>query len=197
MRNSLIYCFCLVIFMANVMLMTSAFQSLQPSFSKRSQILPIKGFLNLPFQKSQLPAITSNTFSVTRAMAKSDDSPYQVVDEEGLYIPNSPGALFKRYGYAYLLTSITLSIISFSSCYYLVKRGVDVPRVLARHGFKAEQDLSIPACTLTIAYLCHKALSPVRFFPTLLLSPIVAKLIGRREVRKISDKKKAEKNPEE
>ena len=38
--------------------------------------------------------------------------------------------LLGRYGGAYLATSITLAVISFSICYLLVDNGVDVPALL-------------------------------------------------------------------
>ena len=37
-----------------------------------------------------------------------------------------PGELLKKYGAAYLITSITLAIISYTICYFLVNAGVDV-----------------------------------------------------------------------
>jgi hypothetical protein len=40
--------------------------------------------------------------------------------------------LLARYGGAYLATSISLSIVSFSLCYALVQAGVDVPSVLEK-----------------------------------------------------------------
>ena len=35
--------------------------------------------------------------------------------------------------------------------------------------------------TVAIAYAAHKALSPVRFPPTVALTPVVARLLGRKE----------------
>ena len=35
--------------------------------------------------------------------------------------------------------------------------------------------------TVAIAYAAHKALSPVRFPPTVALTPVVARLLGRNE----------------
>lgn len=40
--------------------------------------------------------------------------------------------LLKKYGGAYLVTSITLSLISFSLCYALISAGVDVPALLQK-----------------------------------------------------------------
>lgn len=43
---------------------------------------------------------------------------------------NQAKELLKRYGGAYLVTSISLSLVSFALCYALVQAGVDVPIVL-------------------------------------------------------------------
>lgn len=40
--------------------------------------------------------------------------------------------LLTKYGGAYLATSITLSLISFSLCYALITAGVDVPALLLK-----------------------------------------------------------------
>jgi hypothetical protein len=40
--------------------------------------------------------------------------------------------LLAKYGSAYLITSISLSIVSFALCYVLVDNGVDVPGLLAK-----------------------------------------------------------------
>lgn len=43
--------------------------------------------------------------------------------------------LLAKYGGAYLATSITLSLISFSLCYALISVGVDVPALLQKVNF--------------------------------------------------------------
>lgn len=40
--------------------------------------------------------------------------------------------LLAKYGGAYLLTSISLSLVSFSLCYILVNAGIDVPGLLLK-----------------------------------------------------------------
>ena len=50
--------------------------------------------------------------------------------------------------------------------------------VLARVGLKPS-DTGEKVGTFAIAYAAHKALSPVRFPPTVALTPVVAKLIGK------------------
>ena len=44
--------------------------------------------------------------------------------------------LLAKYGSAYLLTSISLSLVSFGLCYALVSAGVDVPSLLAKAGLE-------------------------------------------------------------
>jgi len=86
--------------------------------------------------------------------------------------------LLKKYGVAYLATSIPLAIVSFAICYALVDAGVDVAGLLAKIGI-AVSDTNEKVGTFAIAYAAHKAASPIRFPPTVLLTPVVAKLIGK------------------
>ena len=102
------------------------------------------------------------------------------VDENGCRISRTKQAkqLFKRYGAAYLTTSISLSLISYWLCWSAVVNGVDVVGLLRRFGLSAV--VSPTAGTGTIAYVAHKAASPIRFPPTVALTPIVSqKLFGR------------------
>lgn len=87
--------------------------------------------------------------------------------------------LLTRYGSAYLITSISFAIVSFTLCYALISSGVDVPSLLQRVGLKPS-DTSEKVGTFAIAYAAHKALSPVRFPPTVALTPVVAKIIGKK-----------------
>jgi hypothetical protein len=89
----------------------------------------------------------------------------------------SAKSLLKKYGIAYLATSIPLAIVSFAICYALVDSGVDVSSLLDNVGIHSEAGEK--AGTFAIAYAAHKAVSPIRFPPTVLLTPIVAKLIGK------------------
>ena len=86
--------------------------------------------------------------------------------------------LLKKYGIAYLATSIPLAIVSFAICYFLVDSGVDVAALLAKVGIQVNEN-SEKVGTAAIAYAAHKAASPIRFPPTVLLTPVVAKLIGK------------------
>ncbi|KAI8474052.1 MAG: hypothetical protein J3K34DRAFT_366461 [Monoraphidium minutum] len=87
--------------------------------------------------------------------------------------------LLAQYGSAYLLTSISFAIVSFAACYAAVSAGVDVAALLARVGLSVS-DTSEKVGTFAIAYAAHKALSPVRFPPTVALTPVVAKWIGKK-----------------
>lgn len=87
--------------------------------------------------------------------------------------------LLKQYGSAYLVTSISFAVVSFAACYAAVSAGVDVAALLARVGLSVS-DTSEKVGTFAIAYAAHKALSPVRFPPTVALTPVVAKWLGKK-----------------
>ncbi|KAL3817754.1 hypothetical protein ACHAXA_010974 [Cyclostephanos tholiformis] len=91
---------------------------------------------------------------------------------------DSAKSLLAKYGIAYLATSIPLALVSFLLCYALVDNGVDVGGILSKIGIDAG-DNGERAGTFAIAYAAHKAASPIRFPPTVLLTPIVAKIIGK------------------
>lgn len=52
--------------------------------------------------------------------------------------------LLAKYGSAYLITSITLSIISFTLCYVLIDGGVDVAALLAKVGIEVRTKQKCP-----------------------------------------------------
>jgi len=54
-----------------------------------------------------------------------------------------------------------------------------VAALLSRVGLSVS-DTSEKVGTFAIAYAAHKALSPVRFPPTVALTPVVAKWIGKK-----------------
>ncbi|ESW04473.1 hypothetical protein PHAVU_011G097600 [Phaseolus vulgaris] len=87
--------------------------------------------------------------------------------------------LLTKYGGAYLATSITLSLISFALCYALISAGVDVQAVLQKIGISADEN-GEKVGTFALAYAAHKAASPIRFPPTVALTPIVAGWIGKK-----------------
>jgi hypothetical protein len=90
----------------------------------------------------------------------------------------SAKSLLAKYGVAYLATSIPLAIVSFAICFFLVDNGVDVAGLLNKVGIQSG-NTEEKVGTFAIAYAAHKAASPIRFPPTVLLTPVVAKLIGK------------------
>ncbi|KAI6669771.1 hypothetical protein NL676_004656 [Syzygium grande] len=91
--------------------------------------------------------------------------------------------LLAKYGGAYLATSITLSLISFSLCYALISAGIDVQALLQKVGISVDAT-GEKVGTFALAYAAHKAASPIRFPPTVALTPIVAGWIGKKVVDK-------------
>uniref|UniRef100_A0A7S0HWF3 DUF1279 domain-containing protein n=1 Tax=Hanusia phi TaxID=3032 RepID=A0A7S0HWF3_9CRYP len=89
--------------------------------------------------------------------------------------------LLAKYGSAYLLTSISLSLVSFAICYVLVDHGVDVAALLSKVGIAADGKTET-AGTVAIAYAAHKAASPIRFPPTVALTPLTAKYLFNKKV---------------
>ncbi|EFJ50745.1 hypothetical protein VOLCADRAFT_73696, partial [Volvox carteri f. nagariensis] len=88
--------------------------------------------------------------------------------------------LLTQYGSAYLITSISFAVVSFAACYFAVDAGVDVAGLLAKIGIQVS-DTSEKVGTFALAYAAHKALSPVRFPPTVALTPVVAKYLGKKK----------------
>lgn len=86
--------------------------------------------------------------------------------------------LLKRYGSAYLITSISLAIVSFGICYVAVSNGVDMASLLSKFGIESSASAETTS-TLAVAYAIHKAASPIRFPPTVALTPVVAKFLGK------------------
>ena len=99
-------------------------------------------------------------------------------DEDGESKGASAKALLKEYGAAYLITSISLALVSFGICYTLIDAGVDVASLLAKVNIDATATTE-KGTTIAIAYACHKAASPIRFPPTVALTPIVANLLKK------------------
>lgn len=65
--------------------------------------------------------------------------------------------------------------------------GIDVAGLLARVGLQVT-DTNERVGTFAIAYAAHKALSPVRFPPTVALTPIVARMFfGKKDVPPADD----------
>jgi hypothetical protein len=87
-------------------------------------------------------------------------------------------ALLAKYGSAYLVTSISLALVSFGICYLLVDNGIDVASLLQNVGIDFIPE---KAGTFAIAYAAHKAASPIRFPPTVALTPVVARALSRKD----------------
>ena len=96
-------------------------------------------------------------------------------------ITSSHHIFLSTVGIAYLITSIALAACSFYVCYLLISNGVDVRALLGKIGLKVSTQNQSNAGTLAIAYICHKAASPIRFPPTVALTPLVANLLGRKK----------------
>lgn len=60
------------------------------------------------------------------------------------------------------------------------RAGVDVSALLNKVGIQVNTT-SERVGTFAIAYAAHKALSPVRFPPTVALTPVVAKYLGSKK----------------
>ncbi len=158
------------------------------------------------------PASTSSQQSDPDATTKKwglEAGLYKVAtDKDGTFKSKGEQAkqLLKTYGSAYLLTSISLAIVSFGACYTLINAGVDVGTLLAKLGIQVTTTneqvrersswCNRTACrslrgmqltllrsqvgTFALAYAAHKALSPVRFPPTVALTPVVARYFGKK-----------------
>lgn len=159
---------------------------------RQALIAIICGFITLglveSFQPPQL-SLTSRTGTISlQALLDKTDSVEKTTEKYGLEVGlaqaakegdgESAKSLLKKYGVAYLATSIPLAIISFSICYVLVDNGVDVGSLLEKVGIE-NSGAADTAGTAAIAYAAHKAASPIRFPPTVLLTPVVAKMIGK------------------
>jgi len=124
---------------------------------------------------------TKTDFTTTK---KSEQTTEKYGLEAGLFqsLKSNDGesakSLLAKYGVAYLATSIPLALVSFLTCFALVDNGVNVGSLLSNFGIDAS-DTGEKAGTFAIAYAAHKAASPIRFPPTVLLTPMVAKFIGR------------------
>jgi len=98
--------------------------------------------------------------------------------------------LLTLYGPVYLGTSISFAAVSFTFFYVLVSTGVDVRQFVESIGdLLAKTPLGRPAVldqlspqvgTVALAYIAHKATSPLRFPLTVAAVPFVAKLFKKR-----------------
>ena len=84
--------------------------------------------------------------------------------------------LFKRYGAAYLLCSLSLSACSFGLFVLLVRGGIDAGALLRVVGITLRAGHESLG-TYALAYLLHKAASPIRFPPTVALTVALGRLM--------------------
>ena len=153
----------------------------------------VQGFV--PVSQRTVASRSSSIISPLNVLApdkekdkQKEGSPEKTTEKYGLEVGlfesmkqkdgESAKSLLKKYGIAYLATSIPLALVSFAICYVLVDNGVDVRALLAKIGIESSQT-GETAGTFAIAYAAHKAASPIRFPPTVALTPVVAKFIGK------------------
>lgn len=72
------------------------------------------------------------------------------------------------------------------SCWGCGHIGVDVAALLSKVGITTSST-NEKVGTAAIAYAAHKAASPIRFPPTVALTPVVAKLIGKEAAEEEDD----------
>lgn len=142
-----------------------------------------------PEEISVTPTTPSQSEATTSPIVTPIPSTTQEVAKKATKI--TAGELMKKYGVAYLTTSISLSIISFSLCYYAVANGIDVQALLERVGIEVTP-MSANAGTFTLAYFFHKAASPIRFPPTVFLTPFIAEAIFKKKGTEEKDNQKKE-----
>ena len=146
-----------------------------------------------PTNTRLITSLTASVDSKETATNSATDTTEKYGLEAGLFESlkakdggESAKSLLKRYGIAYLATSIPLAVVSFVLCYILVDNGVDVAGLLSKIGIEGN-DTSEKAGTFALAYAAHKAASPIRFPPTVVMTPVVAKLIGKEPVEEKSE----------
>jgi hypothetical protein len=180
-----------LLFNALVLLtLVSSFQPVsRPSFSTSTSTTPTTSSLHVLYstkeEKQKQQDLASEPPTATAAAPEETTEKFGL--EAGLFQSlkrqdggESAKSLLKKYGIAYLATSIPLALVSFTISYLLVDNGVDVSGLLSKYvGIESPSGAADKAGTFAIAYAAHKAASPIRFPPTVLLTPIVAKMIGK------------------
>ena len=133
-------------------------------------------------RETMRPVVPRDVSIVLPVHALHDDVSAALVTP--LAIRPGPLELLKQYGGAYILTSLTMSAVSFALFYLLASRGLDVRAMLRLCGIRLG-DRAGAFSTLGVAYFAHKAASPLRFVPTVALTPKVARsmhsLFGKEE----------------
>jgi Protein of unknown function (DUF1279) len=149
---------------------SSAFRSMvtRPELIDRMNVSLAASVKEKQQEKAILPEETTKKFGLEAGILQS------MKQNDG---GEAAKLLLKQYGIAYLATSIPLALISFIIFYFLVDNGVDVAGLLKQIGI--ENVNGEKAGTFALAYAAHKATSPIRFPPTVILTPVVAKLLGK------------------
>jgi hypothetical protein len=116
-------------------------------------------------------------------------------DEEAR--PTSAKELAGRYGGAYLGTSIALSLVSFGVLYAMIAIGVDVRGGIVGLGDwlattpvgrpQVLENMSESYGTFALAYIAHKATSPLRFPPTIVATEFVARRLANIQKTHVSE----------
>lgn len=104
--------------------------------------------------------------------------------------------LFRKYGKTALATHLTIYTVSFSGLYVAIENHFDPKSLLIKYGLLSDKEvkddadpeergwfsnlLTGPSSSLALAFLCNKALMPVRAPLTLGLTPMVARALQQR-----------------
>lgn len=106
--------------------------------------------------------------------------------------------LAQLYGGSYLGTSILLSIVSYIVLYFMIAAGVDVRGLVNAFGDLLAQtpigrpsvldNISDTASTATLAYIAHKATSPLRFPLTVAATPVMARAFSTKKGHEAEEK---------
>lgn len=175
--------FCMILFVLGISSQVGAWSNLSSVSSSSSRMVKSQSVRNhhvltrlYAFDTKEKEADTEESVEETTEKYGLEAGLFQSMkqDDGGA----SAKSLLAKYGVAYLATSIPLAIVSFAICYALVDNGVDIAGLLTKVGITVG-DTEEKVGTFAIAYAAHKAASPIRFPPTVLLTPVVAKLIGK------------------
>ena len=137
-----------------------------------------------PSKKAESPQDAVEKYGLEAGLFKvltsSDDASSSGEGKPTISRTDQAKQLLTQYGGAYLVTSIGFAAISFAICYAAVNSGVDMSSLLAKIGLQVNETNETVG-TFAIAYAAHKALSPIRFPPTVALTPVVARWFGKKE----------------
>ncbi|KAK9811822.1 hypothetical protein WJX72_010864 [[Myrmecia] bisecta] len=106
--------------------------------------------------------------------------------------------LFKKYGKVGVGVHLTIYAATLAGCYAAAESKLDVGQLLIKYGLMSDKEVKDDASpeqrgwlantlthsgsSLAVAFLCTKALLPVRVPLTLTLTPMVARAIQRRKI---------------